>query len=132
MTSYKMQNLVYEWVYFSKFSQIWAKIGSNLRKFLKNLYGSTSVVQPALSVRRGKMKEPSRFLPFLPDFKKIFEKFVPDFLGGALFLAKFSLSGVAPCLLDPPSGYARHWSIFKFHSGTSLPKPNLSKRPQPK
>ena len=31
-----MQNLVYEWVDFSKFSQIWAKIGSNLRKFWKN------------------------------------------------------------------------------------------------
>ena len=35
MTCYKMQNLVYEWVDFSQFSQIWAKIGSNLRKFLK-------------------------------------------------------------------------------------------------
>ena len=34
---YKMQNLVYEWVDISKFSQIWAKSGSNSRKFLKNL-----------------------------------------------------------------------------------------------
>ena len=33
MTPDKMQNLVYEWVDFSKFGQIWAKIGSNLRKF---------------------------------------------------------------------------------------------------
>ena len=32
-----MQNLVYEWVVFSKFAQIWAKIGSNLRKFGKKL-----------------------------------------------------------------------------------------------
>ena len=32
MTPYKMQNLVYEWVDFSKVPQIWAKIGSNLRK----------------------------------------------------------------------------------------------------
>ena len=32
-----MQNLVYEWVDFSKFGQIWAKIGSNLRKFWKKL-----------------------------------------------------------------------------------------------
>ena len=32
-----MQNLVYEWVHFSKFGQIWAKIGSNLRKFWKKL-----------------------------------------------------------------------------------------------
>ena len=32
---YKMQNLVYEWVNFSKFAQIWAKIGSNLRTFEK-------------------------------------------------------------------------------------------------
>ena len=32
-----MQNLVYEWVDFSKFGQILAKIGSNLRKFGKNL-----------------------------------------------------------------------------------------------
>ena len=31
-----MQNLVYEWVEFSKAPQIWAKIGSNLRKFGKN------------------------------------------------------------------------------------------------
>ena len=37
MTPYKMQNLVYEWVDFSKFGQIWVKIGSNLRKFLKKL-----------------------------------------------------------------------------------------------
>ena len=36
MTPYKMQNLVYEWVDFSKVLQIWAKIGSNLRKFWKN------------------------------------------------------------------------------------------------
>ena len=35
MTPYKIQNLVYEWVDFSKFGQIWAKIGSNLRKFWK-------------------------------------------------------------------------------------------------
>ena len=27
--------MVYEWVDFSKFSQIWAKIGSNLRNFRK-------------------------------------------------------------------------------------------------
>ena len=32
---YEMQNLVYEWVDFSKSGQIWAKIGSNLRKFWK-------------------------------------------------------------------------------------------------
>ena len=32
MTPYKMQNLVYEWLNFSKFSQIWAKIGSNSKK----------------------------------------------------------------------------------------------------
>ena len=37
MTPYKMQNLVYEWVDFSKFGQIWAKIGSKLRKFWKKL-----------------------------------------------------------------------------------------------
>ena len=30
-----MQKLVYEWVDFSEFSQIWAKIGLNLRKFWK-------------------------------------------------------------------------------------------------
>ena len=32
MTPYKVQNLVYEWMDFSK---IWAQIGSNLRKFWK-------------------------------------------------------------------------------------------------
>ena len=31
-----MQNLVYGWVDFSKFSQSWAKIGSNFRKLWKN------------------------------------------------------------------------------------------------
>ena len=31
-----MQNLLYEWVDFSKVPKIWAKIGSNLRKFWKN------------------------------------------------------------------------------------------------
>ena len=31
-----MQNLVYEWVDFSKVPQIWAKIGSSLRNFWKN------------------------------------------------------------------------------------------------
>ena len=36
MTPYKTQDYVYEWVEFSKFSQIWARIGSNLRKFWKN------------------------------------------------------------------------------------------------
>ena len=36
MTPYKMQNLVYEWVDFSKVPQIRAKIGSNLRIFWKN------------------------------------------------------------------------------------------------
>ena len=34
---YKMQNLVDEWVDFSKFAQIRAKIGSNLRKFWKKI-----------------------------------------------------------------------------------------------
>ena len=30
-----MQNFVYEWVDFSIFSEVWAKIGLNLRKFEK-------------------------------------------------------------------------------------------------
>ena len=33
MTPYRMQNLVYKWVNLKNFSLIWAKIGSNLRKF---------------------------------------------------------------------------------------------------
>ena len=37
MTPYKMQNLVYEWVDFSKFGQIWAKIGS------KKIYEKISI-----------------------------------------------------------------------------------------
>ena len=36
MTAYKMPNLVYKWVDFSKFPQTWAKIGLDLRKFQKN------------------------------------------------------------------------------------------------
>ena len=37
-----------------------------------------TVALPALSVRRGKVKEPSRFLPFLPDFSS-FSPIFPDF-----------------------------------------------------
>ena len=37
MTPYKMQNLVYEWANFSKFSQIWAKIGLTFKKILEKL-----------------------------------------------------------------------------------------------
>ena len=33
-----------------------------------------SVAQPALYVRRGKVKKPSRFLPFLPDFSPFFPR----------------------------------------------------------
>ena len=32
MAPYKMQNLVYEWVDFSKFSENWLKFGNNLEK----------------------------------------------------------------------------------------------------
>ena len=45
---YKMQNLVYEWVDFSKFGQIWAKIGSNLRKFLEKKKEFCSKFDPKL------------------------------------------------------------------------------------
>ena len=51
------------------------------------------------------MKEPSRFLPFLPDFSSFFPIF-PDFCSLFRFLANFSLSGVELCLHCTPSGYA--------------------------
>ena len=44
------------------------------------------------------MKEPSRFLPFLPDSSSFFQIF-PDFF--PFFWQFFSLSGVALCPLDP-------------------------------
>ena len=53
------------------------------------------VAHPALSVRRGKVKESSRFFPVFP----IFFYFSPSF---SRFLANFSLSGVTLCPLDPP------------------------------
>ena len=46
------------------------------------------------------MKEHSRLLPFLPDFS-FFSRFFLIF-SFSLFLANFSLSGVALCPLDPP------------------------------
>ena len=47
----------------------------------------------ALSVRRGKVKEPPRFLPFLPDFPLFpdFSPLFPIFLYFSLFPAIFSL-----------------------------------------
>ena len=53
------------------------------------------------------MKEPSRFLPFLPDFPP-FPRFFLIFPSFSRFLAIFLLSGVALCppLPPPPSGYA--------------------------
>ena len=43
---------IYEWVDFSKFSQIWAKTGSSLRKFSKNC-GGTSLSKPNLRTPSG-------------------------------------------------------------------------------
>ena len=84
-----MQNLVYEWVDFSKFGQIWAKIGSNLRKFWRNMV-----------------------ILF-----KIWPKIGPISIWmGYFFLKNWYLYG----------------STFKFHGGTSLPKPNLSTPPGPR
>ena len=37
MTPYKMQNLVYKWIDFSKFGQIWAKIVEEIGNFVRNL-----------------------------------------------------------------------------------------------
>ena len=68
---------------FSKFAQIWAKIGSNLRKFWKN--------------RMILLKNWPKIRPI-------------GIWMGHFFLKNWYLYG----------------STFKFHCGTSLPKPNLS------
>ena len=82
-TGRRISLLVYEWVDFSKLGQIWAKIGSNLRKFWKKLV-----------------------ILF-----KIWPKIGPIVIWmGYFFLKNWYLYG----------------STFKFHGGTSLPKPNLS------
>ena len=79
MTPYKMQNLVYEWVDFSKFGQIWLKFKKILEKignFVQNLV----------------------------------QNWADWYMNGYFFLKNWYLYG----------------STFKFHGGTSLPKPNLS------
>ena len=76
---------------------------------------------PALSVRRGKVKEPSRLLlsflifPFFPLF--------PDFPLFFQFLAIFFLSGVALCPPHTPQ-WPRHWITNEFNllaSGKDIP-----------
>ena len=68
--------------------------------FLSRIAGVTgSVAWPALSVRRGKVKEPSRFLPFLLNFSSFFW-FFPDFW--QIFRCQ-GWHSAPPC---HPSGYA--------------------------
>ena len=76
---------------------------------------------PGLYVRRGRVKEPSRFLPFFPIF--------PDFFPLFPILANFSLSGVALCPLAPPhpprgyttaSVHTQIWLIFALGKGEGL------------
>ena len=81
-----MQNLVYEWVDFSQFPQIRAKIGSNLIKFMKNRVILLKIWNKIGSI---------------------------GIWMGHFFLKNWYLYG----------------STFKFHCGTSLPKPNLSTPP---
>ena len=85
MIPYKTQNLVYEWVDFSKITQICAKIGSNLRKFE---YNSMILL-------------------------KIWHKIGPIGISMGHFFLKIDI-----CM-----------TTFKFWSGTSLPKSNLSTPP---
>ena len=47
--------------------------------FIMELERGESVALPALFVRIGKVKEPSRFLPFLPNFSSFFPDFSPLF-----------------------------------------------------
>ena len=74
---------MYEWVNFSKVPQIWAKIGSNLRKFWKN--------------------------------RVILLKIWPKIGPIGIRMSRFFLKN-----------WYLYGSAFKFHGGTSLPKPNLS------
>ena len=59
------------------------------------------------------MKEPSRCLPFLPDFSS------------SRFLANFSLSGVALCPPCTPSGYATGKLQLCWNQRNSLPRCHL-------
>ena len=74
---------MYEWVNFSKVPHIWAKIGSNLRKFWKN--------------------------------RVILLKIWPKIGPIGIRMSRFFLKN-----------WYLYGSAFKFHGGTSLPKPNLS------
>ena len=84
----------------------WSRTILKLSKGLKLC--SWAVAYPALSVSRGKVKETSWFLPFLPDFSWFFPIF-PEF---SPIFGKFSLSGVALCPPLPPQ-WLRHcsWGI---------------------
>ena len=85
--------------------------------------GQCPPLEPALSVRKGKVKETSQFLPFIPDFSSffpIFPEFFQIFSDFSRFLAIFSLSGVALCPPCHASGYATglNATTFSYH----LPK----------
>ena len=75
----------------------------------------------ALSVRRCKVKEPSRFFPFLPRFLLFF----PDFsLFFPIFGIYFAVRGGTLPPLTPPSGYATAWldvSLAMASQGVNVP-----------
>ena len=87
-----------------------ASSADSIKSLLKSrLFDCTSVAQPTLSVRRGKVKETSRFLSFFPNFSSffpIFPEFFPIFLTFPNFWQFFHCQGwhsAPPC---HPSGYA--------------------------
>ena len=66
------------------------------------------------------MNEPSRFLPFLPNFSSFFPDFPPLFPD---FWQMFHCQGWHSAPLDPPSGCATGcWHVYAIqHKGDILP-----------
>ena len=78
----------------------------------------------ALSVRRGKVKEPSRFFPFLPRFLLFFPDFSWFFPLFPDFWHIFCCQGWHSASRDPPSGYATAWldvSLAMASQGVNVP-----------
>ena len=105
MTPNNMQNLVFEWVDFSKFSLIWAKIGSKKKKIGKNrvillkIWPKTELISIWMAWKIGIC------MGLLSN--SVAQNWTNWYMNG---LKNWYLYG----------------STFKFCGGTSLPKPNLN------
>ena len=81
---------------------------------------SSSVASPRPICHGGKMKEPSRFCLFFPDFNPLFSVFPPDFLPFPRFLAFFFARGALHHNPPPPWLYATAQKRNHYSPGINL------------